>query len=87
MPRVLTLLFSLSVLTMVFVARCGFNMDAHLHQPITSGMPHRPAAVAPESGSNIHLRQVTYSLLLFLPSPQLSRKAGRLSLTFVRFNG
>nr|KAG5713897.1 hypothetical protein BaRGS_024524 [Batillaria attramentaria] len=40
MPRVLLLLFSLSVLTMIFVARCGFNMDAHLQQHPTSGLPH-----------------------------------------------
>lgn len=39
MPRVLLLLFLLSVLTMMFVARCGLNMDAQLHKLPTRDIP------------------------------------------------
>lgn len=62
MPRVLLLLFSLSVLTMMFVARCGLNMDAHLSQQPTSGLPHGdesgPNNAAAGNGETNHLRQV-----------------------------
>lgn len=32
MPRVLLLLFSLSVMTMMFIAKCGLNIDNHFNQ-------------------------------------------------------
>ncbi|KAK6170613.1 hypothetical protein SNE40_018968 [Patella caerulea] len=38
MPRILLLLFSLSVMTMMFIARCGLYMDGHLAQS-THGLP------------------------------------------------
>ncbi|XP_076447972.1 chondroitin sulfate N-acetylgalactosaminyltransferase 2-like [Babylonia areolata] len=59
MPRVLLLLFSLSVLTMMFVARCGLNMDAHLHQPPTRGLPHTMVRAQADTSANYnHLKQV-----------------------------
>ncbi|GFS09716.1 hypothetical protein ElyMa_006629500 [Elysia marginata] len=33
MPRLLLLLFCLSVFTMMFIARCGINMDSQLSNP------------------------------------------------------
>ena len=59
MPRVLLLLFSLSVLTMMFVARCGLNMDAHMHHPPTRGLPHARSPSDPDASYN-HLKQVPW---------------------------
>ncbi|KAH9494426.1 Chondroitin sulfate N-acetylgalactosaminyltransferase 2 [Bulinus truncatus] len=38
MPRLLWLLFGMSMVTMLFIARCGINMDSQLHNP-HSGLP------------------------------------------------
>ena len=38
MPRILLLLFMLSLMTMLFIARCGLNIDAQL-KPQQSGLP------------------------------------------------
>ncbi|CAL1540230.1 unnamed protein product, partial [Lymnaea stagnalis] len=39
MPRLLLLLFGMSVVTMMFIARCGLNMDSQLHNSPHGGMP------------------------------------------------